>query len=96
MRSWFNLGNKRVHSTALAIALSGCLLAPAVSADAIKVSLVEMDKTRKVDFVSDDFEIGSTLVMKVSRVKIDDLQMGSFSREDGSRAGAYGDGEFAN
>ena len=46
--------------------------------------------------IANDFEIGSTLIMKVTRIETDDSALGSYSLEDGSMAGAYGDGEYAN
>jgi hypothetical protein len=96
MRKWLNSNNKQFYSVVLTIALGGFIAVPSASADTIKVSLVEYGKSSKPNITADDFEIGSTLVMKVKKVVSDKSQLGSYSREDGSRAGAYGDGEYAD
>ena len=94
MRSRFFFPHMRF--IALTITLSAAISIPCASADTIKVSLLENGKVVNPKSVANDFEIGSTLIMKVTRIKTDDSELGSFSREDGSMAGAYGDGEFVN
>ncbi len=80
----------------LALTITGLIAMPIASADIIKVSLLENGKVVNPKSVANDFEIGSTLVMKITRIKTSDSDIGSFSREDGSMAGAYGDGEYAD
>ena len=88
-----------MHFFALAIAAGGLVFSSATFAkpdhnSQIKnvyisyLSAVEENSSgmKKVD---DDDEIGSTYVMVVS------ANIGGFNRADGSRSGAYGDGEFA-
>lgn len=81
---------------ALTIAISGSAALQEASADMIKISLLEHGNRMSTNVAADDLEIGSTLVMKVKKIKIDHSQLGSYSREDGSRAGAYGDGEYGD
>jgi len=80
----------------IALTITGFMTMPYVSADNIKVSLLENGKVVNPKSVANDFEIGSTLVMKVTRIKTTDSDLGSFSRKDGSMAGAYGDGEYGD
>lgn len=81
---------------AFTIAIGGAAATQDASADMIKISLLEHGTSMSTNVAADDLEIGSTLVMKVKKVKSDRSQLGSYSREDGSRAGAYGDGEYAD
>lgn len=102
MRSRSNFGNskqlffRKMRVIAFTITLGGFIAIPYASADTIKVSLLENGKVVNPKTIANDFEIGSTLIMKVTRIETSDSDLGSFSREDGSMAGAYGDGEFAN
>jgi hypothetical protein len=96
MRKWLNSSNKQLYSVVLTIALGGVIAVPSALADTIKMSLVEHGSSMKPNFTVDDLEIGSTLVMKVIKVAEDKSRLGSYSREDGSMAGAYGDGEYGD
>jgi len=80
----------------IALTITGLMAMPYASADTIKVSLLDNGKVVNPKSIANDFEIGSTLIMKVTRIKTNDSDLGSFSREDGSMAGAYGDGEYVN
>lgn len=80
----------------IALTITGLIAMPYASADAIKVSLLQNGNVVHPKAIANDFEIGSTVIMKVTRIKTDDSGLGSFSREDGSMDGAYGDGEFAD
>ena len=93
MRSCFF---RQVISIALATSLSGIVAVPNAFADTIKVSLLDNGKVVNPKSIANDFEIGSTLIMKVTRIETDDSGLGSYSLEDGSMAGAYGDGEYSN
>lgn len=94
MAKWLN--NKKLYSLVITIALGGFIAVPSALADTIKVSLVEHGSNLKPNFSADDLEIGSTLVMKVTKVAGDKSRLGSYSRKDGSMSGAYGDGEYVD
>ncbi|MCG6970967.1 MAG: hypothetical protein LJE85_14460 [Gammaproteobacteria bacterium] len=91
-----NSFSRHLSMLTLAISLSAMATLPEAFADTIKVSLVEHGTMRNSTVGADDFEIGSTLTMKVTRITHEKTQLGSYSKEDGSMAGAYGDGEFTD
>ena len=77
--------------------LSTAVIADQTSSDYMQIAASSMNsgdqngRTAKLQQLKDDdSEIGSTYVLDVSS------KLGAFSREDGSRMRAYGDGEFAD